>query len=177
VLTPEQCRQYNLPRIPIKDSERRKDRFEETFGIGATELDALEALHPAEMARIVENELDNWIDPYLGRRVEAARSDQWLRCYRITQRVHEQYAEQIEELSSRFNAIVEQLVEWETQADDLWSDIADELKELAPDLSDIEIPRSDAPGETERFVLFDSKRDYLTQMDTYNAWKDGAEAA
>jgi hypothetical protein len=47
---------------------------------------------------------------------------------------------------------------------------------LAPDLSDIEIPRSAVPSETERFVLFDSKRDYLTQMDNYNAWKDGNEA-
>src|SRR5215468_6188660 len=33
VLTPEQCRQYNLPRIPIKDTEKRKDTFEQTFGV------------------------------------------------------------------------------------------------------------------------------------------------
>jgi hypothetical protein len=65
VLTPEQCRQYNLPRTPIKETERRKDTFEQTFGVGATELDALEALHPGEMARIVGEELDNWLDPVL----------------------------------------------------------------------------------------------------------------
>ena len=45
-LTPDQCREYRLPRIPIKESERRKDKFESIFGVGATELDALEALAP-----------------------------------------------------------------------------------------------------------------------------------
>jgi hypothetical protein len=46
-LTPDQCREYRLPRTPIKETERRKDKFERTFGVGATELDAMEALHPA----------------------------------------------------------------------------------------------------------------------------------
>ena len=39
---------------PIKETERRGALFESRFGAGATELDALEALHPGELARIVE---------------------------------------------------------------------------------------------------------------------------
>ncbi len=174
-LTPEQCRQYNLPRIPIKETERRKDTFEQTFGIGATELDALEALHPGELARIVEEEINNWLDRNLERRVRRAETDQWLGCKKIEKRVHEKYAEQIKELSDRFKEIIEELDEWEGEADKLWGAIAEELEEQAPDLTDIEIPRSESPGETEKFVLFDSKRDYLTQMDRYNAWRDGDE--
>lgn len=177
VLSPEQCRQYNLPRIPIKDTERRKDAFEETFGIGATELDALEALYPGEMERIVTDEVNNWLDPDLGDRVRAAKSEQSLRCNQIEKRILDLYGEQITEMSTRFKEIIEELDAWEKKADELWSDIADDLEEAAPDLSDIEIPRSEAPGETDRFVLFDSKRDYLTQMDHYNAWKDGDETA
>ena len=42
--------------------------------------------------------------------------------------------------------------------------------------SSVEVPRSEAAGETDRFVLFDSKRDYLSQMDAYNAWRDGDES-
>ena len=61
-LTPEQCRAYKLPRTPIKETERRKDKFEQTFGVGATELDALEALHPGELARLLNAELDNFLD-------------------------------------------------------------------------------------------------------------------
>src|SRR5262249_11928037 len=82
-LTVEQCRQYNLPRTPIKETERRKDKFEQTFGVGATELDALEALHPGELARIVEAEVDNWLDPDLERRVREVRSEQSVRVRKI----------------------------------------------------------------------------------------------
>ena len=58
-----------MPRTPIKDTERRKDKFEQIFGVGATELDALEALHPGELARLLNVELDNWLDVGLQRRV------------------------------------------------------------------------------------------------------------
>jgi hypothetical protein len=58
VLTAEQVAQYNLPRIPIKDSDRRRSAFEARHGEGATELDALEALHPGELRRIVERAID-----------------------------------------------------------------------------------------------------------------------
>jgi hypothetical protein len=47
VLTPEQVAEYDPPRIPIKDTDARKGRFEARHGDGAVELDALEALHPA----------------------------------------------------------------------------------------------------------------------------------
>jgi hypothetical protein len=43
-LTLAQVQQYRLPRIPIKESDRRKPGFEDTYGEGAVELDALEAL-------------------------------------------------------------------------------------------------------------------------------------
>ena len=63
------------------------------------------------------------------------------------------------------------------EADELWQTIAEEMEERLPDSSDvlsqIEIPRSEAPGETDSFVLFDSKRDYFTQMDFYNSWREG----
>jgi hypothetical protein len=54
VLTAAQVEHYQLPRTPIQDSDRGKGHFEARFGQGATELDALEALHPGELARIVE---------------------------------------------------------------------------------------------------------------------------
>src|SRR4029077_14507606 len=63
VLTAEQVERYRLPRIPIKDSERGKKHFEVRFGEGAVELDALEALHPGELARIVEARIRFYRDP------------------------------------------------------------------------------------------------------------------
>jgi hypothetical protein len=69
VLTHEQCVQYNLPRIPVKDSVKGRSAFEERFGEGATELDALEALHPGELRRILEEEIDRYYDHSLVGRV------------------------------------------------------------------------------------------------------------
>jgi hypothetical protein len=61
-LTKEQVIAYGLPRIPIKDSDRRKGNFEDRHGEGACELDALEALHPGELARIVEQAIAPYFD-------------------------------------------------------------------------------------------------------------------
>ena len=47
ILTREQVEKYRLPRIPVKESDRRKANFEERNGQGAVELDALEALYLA----------------------------------------------------------------------------------------------------------------------------------
>jgi hypothetical protein len=56
-LTREQVGAYRLLRIPVKDSDRRKAGFEERYGEGAVELDALEALQPGELARTVKGHL------------------------------------------------------------------------------------------------------------------------
>jgi hypothetical protein len=175
VLTPEQCREYRLPRTPIKDTEKRKDKFEQTFGVGATELDALEALHPGEMERLLEAEINNFLDRNLSRRVHREQSDYELSLEKIEASVREKYSGAIERLERRFDKIVESLQEWEEDAQDLWSDITAELEQRQPDLSSVEIPRPDVPGKTDRFVLFASKRDYFTQLDHYHMWRDGAE--
>jgi len=63
ILAYEQCQQYRLPRTPIKASERRGARFEERFGEGATELDALEALHPGAFASIATAAIEGYWNP------------------------------------------------------------------------------------------------------------------
>ena len=174
-LTPDQCRHYELPRTPIKEKEKRKDKFERIFGVGATELDALEALHPGEMARLLEEEIDNFLDSTLRRRATAVASDTALRLRKIEAEVRVQHADAIEDLTERFEAITEALQDWEEQASELWEEIEADLEPRLPDLSGVEVPQSQAPGDTERFVLFDSRRDYFTQIDHYHAWRDGDE--
>ena len=77
--------------------------------------------------------------------------------------------------SREIHNINAELSEWQDQASSLWTQIAADLEEAAPDLSEVEMPESEAPGVTDKFVLFDSQRDYFTQMDAYNAWRDGDE--
>jgi hypothetical protein len=70
LLTQAQCKHYRLPRTPIKKTERRAAKFEKQFGEGATELDALEALRPGELARIVTREIKRYYDATLQQRVD-----------------------------------------------------------------------------------------------------------
>jgi len=61
-LTRDQVIAYQLPRIPIKDRDARKAGFEERYGEGAVELDALEALYPGELARLVREAVEPYRD-------------------------------------------------------------------------------------------------------------------
>lgn len=72
VLTAEQVRAYHLPRIPVKDGDRRKGNFEAVYGEGQVELDALTALHPGVFERIVEDAILRYYDPTLNNRVQVA---------------------------------------------------------------------------------------------------------
>ena len=47
--------------------------------------------------------------------------------------------------------------------------MAKELRERKPDLPDV--PTARPAKEPDGFVLFDSKRDYLNQIDAYREWQ------
>ena len=72
-LTEEQCIQYQLPRTPIKKTETRLASFEARYGEGATELDALEALHPGALREILVEYIDRYYDHALDEEVEDSR--------------------------------------------------------------------------------------------------------
>jgi hypothetical protein len=65
VLTRGQVAEYALPRVPIKDSDRRAAAFEARNGAGAVELDALEALHPGVLGDLVRQAAEPYVDPSL----------------------------------------------------------------------------------------------------------------
>ncbi len=171
ILTEEQCQHYKLPRTPIKEDEKRKDKFEEKFGAGATELDALEALHPGVMAKLLEAEIDRYLDPTLEERVSEVRWNLRHRLREIQAAVAEPHQDEIDELTSDYEEIVASLEAWERSAEDLWSTITEELEEAQPDLAEFEKPKARPANEPDGFVLFDSKRDYLTQLDRYHEWQ------
>ena len=74
VLTKEQWN-YRLPRTPITETERRAGAFEARFGEGATELDALEALHPGELQRLLVAEIERYYDTDLASEIRNAASE------------------------------------------------------------------------------------------------------
>jgi hypothetical protein len=51
-LTVEQVNSLDLPTTPLKETERRADRWTDAFGVEQTEIDALATLQPDELERI-----------------------------------------------------------------------------------------------------------------------------
>jgi hypothetical protein len=74
-LTHEQVEQYDLPRIPIKDSDRRRRGFEREYGVGAVELDALEAVHEGVLGQMIRDFFAPYRDFTLQQRLEEAREE------------------------------------------------------------------------------------------------------
>ena len=71
-LTVEQVRDLGLPSTPLKETEKRADRWRAAFGVEQTEIDALATLQPATLREIVERAFEPYFDDTLAARVEQA---------------------------------------------------------------------------------------------------------
>jgi hypothetical protein len=105
-LTHQQCRRYRLPRTPIKATERRAAKFEERFGEGATELDALEALRPGELRRLLMKEIERYYDSDLDDRVDEAADYVRDQLREIRDGILERHEEELAAIRERHETIV-----------------------------------------------------------------------
>jgi hypothetical protein len=183
-LTYEQCVEFELPRKPIKDTERRGRRFEERHGEGATELDALEALQPGALRRIVEDEIGRYrpddsdvksqisevseeveqeIDQV--RETVLARHEDSLDDLRAE---HEAIRQAHEQLHAEHERVSERLAEWAERVREKFAEITEDLDAEKPDPTAWEWPDPIEPDE-DPDPLFDSRRGYVEQIDRYKA--------
>ncbi len=145
VLTRDQCEHYKLPRTPIKETERRKAGFEERHGTGATELDALESLHPGELSKIILQEIREYFD-----------TDAWNAVAQENARLKSE----IEELLESKYDIIQEFIQATLSEADLES------------FDDFVAPRGDIVfDECPDNWIYDSERDYLDQIGAYKAYK------
>lgn len=148
-LTAEQVASYDLPRIPIKETEKRAAKFEDAFGTGAVELDALEALYPGALARIVTSALRNYYSD------DAAA---WSRQQNAALR--QAISEQVEAITARYQAEIEAVREMIEQVASVKVDTSKfKSKIYAPHVEEIDD------------WLFDSGREYTAQIGFYKAHK------
>jgi hypothetical protein len=177
VLTHEQCVRYRLPRTPIKESERRGKAFEERFGEGATELDALEALHPGELSRILEQEIRRYYDDGLEDRTTKAAEEFESELSEIQGTVIEPYRDEIEALRQQHRNLGRHWGKQTKALSDEYRRIAERFNSIShaisksltaqmPDLDDVNWPEADQGDEVED-PLFDSHREYVEQIDRY----------
>lgn len=172
VLTAEQIVEYNLPRTPIKDSELRKASFEQRHCAGATELDALEALHPGALPEIVWREIARYRDGTLRRRLEEARDKIRAKLKPIEQEVHAEHAPSIAALRYEYDGIRAQLDQWTEHAKAVQEAIAEDLRASMQKIGKVPLPEP-ATAEEEPEALFDSHRSYAEQLFAYKRHKNG----
>ena len=171
-LTQEQCRAYRLPRTPIKQSERRRGGFEERFGEGATELDALEALHPGELGSIVRNALQAYRDPTLDERVAetcAALRDDLDERQETVLDDYEAELDDLREEHARLQAeFAERLTNHHERRQAVWLAIRERLVAERPDMPPVPDAASvGGLGES----LYDSDRGYVEQVGVYKSFQ------
>lgn len=175
LLTRGQIDEYDLPRVPVKDSDKRKASFEQAHGRGQVELDALEALHPGELACILEDAILQYFDVGLADHL---------------QQVHDEYKENLDDerrrllscapevgkLQERYTQLAEsfstEMEELQTEMESAWSKFSDELDTVLPSITRPTIPTARLGDEPDA-QLYQSDRDYFDQLASYKAWRDG----
>ena len=195
VLTADQVTGYGLPRVPVKDSDRRKANWEREHGEGQVELDALEALHPGELKRIVEAAILDYYDPDLVERAQERRRElRWvlddrregvLARYRDRrdeldtdyealcndfEQVRVEFAELVTGFQERIDAYRERLGDIGKRGRELYEAIRDDLDEVDVDADDYPLPGPELSPESDG-LLYVSTRGYLEQLEAYQTYR------
>jgi hypothetical protein len=105
-LDSEQVKRYGLPRVPVKDSDRRKTNFEAAFGVGQVELDALEALYPGVLGEIVGEAFLRYYDKTLEGRADEVGLELTDRLERERQVILSHYESEMNSLAEEYEVLV-----------------------------------------------------------------------
>ena len=197
VLTGDQVAHYRLPRVPVKDSDKRKAHFEAAHGEGQVELDALEALYPGELGEIVEGAILQYYDPTLQERTremyEEIEEDLSERREAVIashqddldalqadydalradfDKTRERFREAVVRHQPEIDAYLTRLEEIKARGRDLYGAIRDDLDVVDLDGDDYALPDADLPNESDG-LLYDSQRGYFEQLEAYKGQRDG----
>ncbi len=180
-LTHDQCLQYALPRTPVKDTVGGKAAFAERFGAGATELDALQALHPGELRRILVREIERYYDHDLkdrvadtaaafGQELADARGEIVRRHRTELNKLRDRQQKLAAECNAKLDPIIKKYERRLRAVADEFNEIQATIQQemadeaLDPDLADWPEPNE---GDEVDDALYDSTRDYIEQIDAY----------
>jgi hypothetical protein len=175
VLTLGQVQYYQLPRTPIKETERRRIGFEERHGEGAVELDALEALYPGQLQEILSQCLDHYYDWTLEDRISEERQALRDLLGDIWQDVTGVYQQEVGVLEAEYEQLRQ---EFEGRARGLGDRIRDQWQAIQQELgyyTKRAIADHPVPGpyldEELGDGLYNSQRDYLEQVQVYKEFQ------
>ena len=155
LLNPDHVEHYAQPRTPIKETERRAASFEAHHGSGCVELDALEALHPGELSKIVTQALSHY---YSDEAAQGAR--------RKEPSLKRAIGKEVAEITSRYSE--------HTNAMEAMNQ---ELREIVvPNLERYDPPEPQpTASDADYDWLFDSGRSYFEQIAAYKSYAKGED--
>lgn len=118
VLTQDQVSTYRLPRTPIKKTEKRAGKFQKSFGTGAVELDALEALQPGQLSEIVTEAMK----PYYSYEAEQEMME-------AERNLRQAVKKQIDSITSKYTDEIEVVQNMLSEINAITEDVSDYLPE------------------------------------------------
>jgi hypothetical protein len=74
-LSVEQVKKFDLPSTPLRETEKRADKWKAAFGVEQTEIDALAALRPELLRRLADAAIAPYFDYSLRTRADEARQE------------------------------------------------------------------------------------------------------
>ena len=198
VLTLDQIDKYNLTRKPYqikkglqesrkKASKTRVKHFEEFYGHGVTELDALEAAMPGELARVITDHIMRYRDLDISRRLsEQHQEANEIVADELSEKINP-YLIEMDQLREEATALIaryqsefnEQMRVYQERADKLRDEIsrvAEDIESPLPERATAIVDGDDAGAQ----FLYDSSRNYFDQLAVYQrnqfkrVYKDGS---
>ena len=126
---------------------------------GRPGYDALEALHPGELRRLLVAEIERYYDTDLATEIADAASE-------IEDEIEEINQEVLGEYELQIGALAVEVDRLNDKINSVWHAIQTDLVDRAPDIEGIEWPEPD-DGDPDLDPLYDSRRDYIEQLDRY----------
>jgi hypothetical protein len=187
-LTLEQALEQRLPTTPVKIGEKRRDKWQDAYGLALfeaglidspdqaaqVEIDALAALRPEELTRIAEAALAPYVDSSLARRFARAQSE-WTESATaaVNAELDDDAVADIQERTEyaveRYNQALANL----RQARESLDELQEEVRELAADIEPPEPPEAPEPeiDESAHRPLIDLEWDFVAATQALRARK------
>jgi hypothetical protein len=154
-LTLAQVRELGLPSTPLKEKERRADRWRAVMGHEQTEIDALAALAPNTLREIAEEAIRPFYDATLARRTDRAQRE-WERAAAELLSDHPAYSQAQTEIETALEHVRQAVEEFHAVQETAQSTLDAEIEP-----AQIVVPEAQIDAEAPE-PLFSTEEDFFT---------------
>jgi hypothetical protein len=190
-LTEEQVAFYDLPESPDVGKKRMPEFEKDHHGHKPVELDALEAIHPGELKKIIEENILKYYDTELEDRIAKTMEQTKQNIDNLVKEKMEGHRKDLEPSKREINSIVAKYADWaKVKNHELTSELVPYTKKIRalsnsainsmnkiksrtklPTLENL-IKKPNLPSKDDPTILFDSQRSHLEQLGYYPVSND-----